>query len=145
MLFFACFYVLCYVRLLKKKHRQLLATVCMALGLFFLILPAVDLLFIFFRAKNMRKKLQKLKRRNTDSLLSAALMTVRGSNRITQADAAEWGTSFESLLTDKSKDIYVLCTLYTFIACCTKCQLDKKHVIFLDNWLVIYQNDVRSI
>lgn len=59
----------------------------------------------------MRKKLQKLKRRNTDSLLSAAIMTVRGSNRITQADAIEWGSSFESLLTDKSKFFSIICKI----------------------------------
>ena len=53
-------------------------------------------------ARNMRRKLQALKRRNTDSLLGAALMTVRGTNKVTQADAVEWGNSFESLLTDKS-------------------------------------------
>ena len=58
-------------------------------------------------ARNMRRKLQALKRRNTDSLLGAALMTVRGTNKVTQADAVEWGNSFESLLTDKSKFVVV--------------------------------------
>ncbi|XP_052220171.1 regulator of G-protein signaling 3-like isoform X2 [Dreissena polymorpha] len=53
-------------------------------------------------ARNVRKKLQKLKRRNTDSLLGAVIMTVRGTNQVTQADAVEWGNSFESLLMDKN-------------------------------------------
>ncbi|XP_052789779.1 regulator of G-protein signaling 3-like isoform X2 [Mya arenaria] len=53
-------------------------------------------------ARNMKKKLQALKRRNTDSLLGAAIMTVRGTSKVTQSDAVEWGNSFESLLSDKN-------------------------------------------
>ncbi|XP_045201066.2 regulator of G-protein signaling 3-like isoform X2 [Mercenaria mercenaria] len=53
-------------------------------------------------AKNMRKKFQKLKRRNTDSLLGAAILSVRGTTKITQSNAIEWATSFEALLYDKN-------------------------------------------
>ncbi|KAL4218914.1 Regulator of G-protein signaling 3 [Mactra antiquata] len=54
-------------------------------------------------AKNMRRKFQKLKRGNTDSLLGSAFTTIRGGvHKITQADAIQWGTSFEALLRDKN-------------------------------------------
>lgn len=58
----------------------------------------------------MRKKLQKLKRRNTDSLLGAAIMTMRGTTKITQSDTAQWAASFDQLLADKSK--YISYMLY---------------------------------
>lgn len=53
-------------------------------------------------ARNVKKKLQELKRRNTDSLLGAAILSVRGPTKITQAEALEWETSFDNLLIDKN-------------------------------------------
>ncbi|XP_060567373.1 regulator of G-protein signaling 3-like [Ruditapes philippinarum] len=53
-------------------------------------------------ASNMRKKFQKLKRRNTDSLLGAAILSVRGTTKISHSSAVEWATSFEALLSDKN-------------------------------------------
>jgi hypothetical protein len=64
----------------------------------------------------MRKKFQKLKRRNTDSLLGAAILSVRGTTKISHSSAVEWATSFEALLSDKSKCLSFLMnkTFYLF-------------------------------
>ena len=51
----------------------------------------------------MKRKLQALRRRNTDSSLGVTIMKLHGPAKITQADTIEWSKSFESLLSDKSK------------------------------------------
>ena len=51
----------------------------------------------------MKRKLQALRRRNTDSSLGVTIMKLHGTSKISHADITEWSKSFESLLHDKSK------------------------------------------
>ncbi|KAL5012658.1 hypothetical protein ScPMuIL_011209 [Solemya velum] len=51
-------------------------------------------------ARNMKKKLQFLRRRNTDSALGAALM--KTESKLSPEQAQQWSRCFESLLTDKN-------------------------------------------
>lgn len=61
------------------------------------------------RAKNMKKKLQFLRRRHTDTSLG---VTLRGENgkicHLNQEDIQQWSKSFEALLTDRRKYPYPL-------------------------------------
>ena len=57
----------------------------------------------------MKRKLQALRRRNTDSSLGVTIMKLHGTGlKISHADTQEWAKSFDSLLMDKSKWIYIL-------------------------------------
>ena len=52
----------------------------------------------------MKRKLQALRRRNTDSSLGVTIMKLHGTGlKISHADTQEWAKSFDSLLMDKSK------------------------------------------
>ena len=55
----------------------------------------------------MKRKLQALRRRNTDSSLGVNIMKLQGTSKISPTDISEWSKSFESLLTDKSKYTWV--------------------------------------
>lgn len=55
----------------------------------------------YSRARNMKRKLQFLRRRNTDSALGAALM--KTESKLSPEQAQQWSRSFDSLLMDKSK------------------------------------------
>lgn len=63
-----------------------------------------DILLLFYSlnsAKNMKRKFQFLRRRNTDSAIGAPMVTVHSRPSVEQATT--WSQSFDTLLSDKCK------------------------------------------